>query len=186
MPRRNTKAATKLKKKEAMIKQRRAKELGNLPEPDPQSSDSDSDTSGSDVEAPINTVKMSRNYHDHYQNILKVCAAFRIFASRSITVQESARAQSFLSSAFQAWATLNTHLTPNFHLAMHMEEFIASLGPIYVFWVFPFERFMGTLSKFKTNGHTGGELESTLMRAWWKTQRCHDLVCAMLHGYTSQ
>ncbi|KAJ7453725.1 hypothetical protein FB451DRAFT_1050022, partial [Mycena latifolia] len=70
--------------------------------------------------------------------------------------------------------------TPNFHLSTHTDLFIWAFGPGYAWWVFPFERHLGRLGRFKTNGHTGGELEATMMRSWWKSIYCQDLVSAML------
>lgn len=118
----------------------------------------------------------SRNYWDHYENACRMCTGFRIIFSRSISPVEAERAQAFLSGAAQSWALMACHLTPNFHAAMHLLEHIIYYGPVYNWWAYPYERFIGILSKFKTNGHTGGELESTLMRGWWKTIMCQELV----------
>ena len=120
----------------------------------------------------------SRNYFDHYQNCLRFCAGIRIMIAQSISPAEGQRGQNFFSQAFQSWAAMNCHLTPNFHRSMHLLEYILTYGPVYGWWVFCYERFIGTLGKFNTNGHGGGEIEGTLMRGWWKLIRCQELVCA--------
>lgn len=161
-PKKNTKVATNQTRQKVLLAQRHKKgsqhtKMANKSPPAP-------------ISAP------SRNYHDHYVNAMNACVGLRILASRSVTRREAERGQQLLSYSFQSWASMNAHLTPNFHYAMHMLEYIYALGSVYNFWVFPFERFMGVLSRFKTNGHKGGELESTLMRGWWKSMSCHNIV----------
>ncbi|KAH9838969.1 uncharacterized protein C8Q71DRAFT_704413 [Rhodofomes roseus] len=75
---------------------------------------------------------------------------------------------------------MNCHLTPYFHLATHNSEFFLRNGPSYSWWAYPYERNNGFLGRFKTNGHTGGELEATMMRGWVKCQLISDLVRAPL------
>ena len=118
----------------------------------------------------------SRRVWDHYLNVLRFCAGLRIFVCRSLTPADAMRAQTFFSQAAQSWASMKCHLTPNFHLSMHTLEWALCWGVLYVFWVFGYERFMGIISRFNTNGHAGGALECTLMRAWWKTHLCQELV----------
>lgn len=69
------------------------------------------------------------------------------------------------------------HLTPNFHLSEHNNEDLLRPGPFPSWWGFPFEQFNGFLKRFKLNGHTGGALELTMMRGWWKYNLLSDLVC---------
>src|ERR1700692_1706438 len=47
----------------------------------------------------LDDVEPSRNYYDHYQNVLRYCAAVRILVTRSITPFEANRTQTFLSKA---------------------------------------------------------------------------------------
>lgn len=124
----------------------------------------------------IEATGASRNYQDHYLNVLRFCTASRVIVTRAISPNEASRARTFLSEAFSSWSNMNCLLTPNFHLAMHTDLFISAFGPAYAWWVFPFERHLGRLGRFKTNGHSGGELEATMMRSWWKTIYCQDLV----------
>ena len=71
---------------------------------------------------------------------------------------------------------MNCHLTPNFHLSEHNEDVILKYGPVYGWWGFPMGQHNGFLKKFKHNGHSGGELEATMMRGWVKYSLLHDLV----------
>ncbi|KAG1718901.1 hypothetical protein EDB19DRAFT_1649245, partial [Suillus lakei] len=68
------------------------------------------------------------------------------------------------------------HLTPNFHFAGHVVEYIHTYGPAYAWWVFPYERAIGVLGKANHNGHGSGEVEGTYMQAWWKTMLIQELV----------
>lgn len=120
--------------------------------------------------------KMDRNYLRHFNTALEWCTAMRIWLSRSISVGEAKRAHECHASACQEWARMLCHLTPYFHLVMHLIIWILMLGPVYGWWEFPYERFNGFLGRFRHNGHTGGELEATMMRGWLKRQLLHDLV----------
>ncbi|ETW82454.1 hypothetical protein HETIRDRAFT_426132 [Heterobasidion irregulare TC 32-1] len=48
--------------------------------------------------------------------------------------------------------------------------------PVHGFWLFGPEPNNGHLVKVNTNGHTGGELEGTMMQSWIKNILIHDLV----------
>lgn len=117
----------------------------------------------------------NRNYRTHYDAVLNWCVAMRIWGSRSITVGEVRRANDCHMFACQAWTLMLCHLTPYFHILMHISVLIYFFGPIYAWWVFAYERFNGFLSKIKHNGHAG-ELECTMMRSWTKLHLVHDLV----------
>lgn len=122
------------------------------------------------------TPRVSRNYHDHYENILRACTAIEMFNTRSHSVNEAAQAQAFLSEAAQSWATMGCNLMPTVHLAMHMFEVDIAYGSLYTVAEWAFERCMGILGRIRTNNHHGGALEATYMRAWWKIMHCQDLV----------
>ncbi|KAJ7262555.1 hypothetical protein C8J57DRAFT_1231919 [Mycena rebaudengoi] len=89
---------------------------------------------------------------------------------------EVRRGFSALSNAVQSWARMHCHLTPYFHLAFHTEPQFYAMGPMYNWWTFGYERNNGFLGRFNHNGHSGGELEGTMMRHWWKTTFIHDLI----------
>ncbi|KII96111.1 hypothetical protein PLICRDRAFT_98402 [Plicaturopsis crispa FD-325 SS-3] len=121
-------------------------------------------------------LRSSRNYHDHYTNVLRFCAGIRILITQSITPNEAERGQTFFTQAFESWATMNCHLKPSQHTSTHILEFLMSLGPAYAWWVFAYERFIGILGKMNTNGKRGGEMEATVMRGWWELILCQELV----------
>ena len=125
----------------------------------------------------IDDTPTSQNYQNHYEAILLFCAAIRIFASQSITRRESGRSQELLSSACTLWADMHCHMTPNFHTSMHFQLFILFLSPAYAWWEWAYEHHLGHVSCFSTNGHSGGEMEATMMRKWLKMSLCQDLVC---------
>jgi hypothetical protein len=124
----------------------------------------------------MQSLKMDRSLRRHYAAILEFSAAVRILASRAISPNEVRRGFAALSEALQSWARMNCHLTPYFHLILHMESQYYRLGPCYGWWAFAYERNNGTLGRFNNNGHSGGELECTIMRCWWKSLLIHDLV----------
>lgn len=49
-------------------------------------------------------------------------------------------------------------LRPNHHAALHIHEFLLRYGPMHGWWMFPFERIIGTLQKTKTNHKIGERL----------------------------
>lgn len=125
----------------------------------------------------IESIEPDRNFLHHYDTVLQFCSSIRILATQSITGAEAKRGCRSLSRACQRWAMMHCHLTPYFHLCGHLEEQFAWLGPCYGWWLYGFERHNGDLGKFNINGHSGGELECTMMRSWWKSILIHDLVC---------
>ncbi|KAG1794490.1 hypothetical protein EV424DRAFT_1353856 [Suillus variegatus] len=163
-PRKRTKVHQAVIKSKELLHKRRIKNLAR-----------DEDAQGEDYIA-LEDIEASRNYHDHYQNVLRYCTATQIFASQSITPQEATRASDFMSEASQSWAAMNCHLTLNFHFAGHLLEYINTYGPAYAWWVFPYERAIGILGKANHNGHGGGEVEGTFMRAWWKSILIQELL----------
>lgn len=119
---------------------------------------------------------MSRNYHDHFTAVLEHCTAIRLWAAHQISPVDIRRAQECHGHACRSWARMNCHLTPNFHLSEHNEMHLLRLGPFPGWWGFPMEQHNGFMKGFRINGHTGGQLECTMMRAWWKYSLLSDLV----------
>jgi hypothetical protein len=75
---------------------------------------------------------------------------------------------------------------PSYHTSFHLYDFLIALGPARSWWCFPFERLIGKLQRMKHNHRFGepsdfpdmdtlgpgtnvelGELERTIIRAWW-------------------
>lgn len=121
-------------------------------------------------------LSMARNYSDHYDAVLDLCSGTRIWGSQSITPEEALRGQASFSRACMSWAQMNCHLTPYNHIACHFAPTILRLGPTYGFHLFGPESNNGRLVRVNNNGHTGGELECTMMRSWVKYSLIHDLV----------
>ncbi|TDL13640.1 hypothetical protein BD410DRAFT_872916 [Rickenella mellea] len=127
--------------------------------------------------AEIKRARSDRNLRHHYDVLLQFSAAIRILSSRTISPEDAKRGCNLLSQSCQRWAEMNCHLTPYFHLAAgHFLEQFLWLGPCYGWWAYAYERHNGDLGKFNHNGHGGGELECTMMRAWWKSVQIHDLI----------
>lgn len=166
-PKRTTNASKEEAQMEKLLAGRRREDLSANP-----------DAQADDYEY-IDSLKMDRNYVRHYNNVLEHCTAIRIWASRSITPAEARRAQECHGRACRSWAAMNCHLTPNFHLSEHNEEVILKYGPVYGWWGYPMERHNGFLKSFHHNGHSGGELEATMMRGWLKYSLVSDLVCVI-------
>lgn len=167
--RKSTKASKKEAKKEALLAARRKTNIA-------RDANADLELLFDGEEFLPDLAKMSRNYKNHYDCVLDHSTAIRIYASQSITPQEIKRASQSHSRACRGWARMNCHLTPNFHLSEHNSEFLLAYGPPYGYWGYPMERHNGFLKNFTHNGHTGGELEATLMRGWLKYTLISDLV----------
>ena len=104
------------------------------------------DTTHEDLEY-IEQTSMRRNYRTHFDNICEWQTAIRIWGSQSISVEEAYRAQDCHDRACRNWARMFCHLTPYFHILIHLIIFILRLGPVYGWWTYPFERFNGWLGK---------------------------------------
>ncbi|TFY76747.1 hypothetical protein EWM64_g7265 [Hericium alpestre] len=59
---------------------------------------------------------------------------------------------------------------------MHTEDSILRTGPTYTTWLYGPERNNGLLGRINNNGHSGGELEATMMRSWIKLTLIHELI----------
>lgn len=102
--------------------------------------------------------------------------AERILACKTITMAEVQRGQDYLQSYCQLMLRLGAHLTINHHISMHYVDVYRRFGPVYVWWLFAFERINGDLEKVNVNGGDGGEMELTLLRNWVLRHRCYELV----------
>ena len=45
------------------------------------------------------------------------------------------------------------YVTPNMHMHLHLKNCWKEFGPVYGFWFFSFERYIGILGSFCTNNH---------------------------------
>ncbi|KAJ7479156.1 hypothetical protein FB451DRAFT_1172268 [Mycena latifolia] len=60
--------------------------------------------------------------------------------------------------------------------AILFQEQLLKHGPAPGCWAFAYERNNGLLGRFNHNGHSGGEMEGTMMRGWWKATLIQDLI----------
>ncbi|KAJ3014376.1 hypothetical protein NUW54_g1323 [Trametes sanguinea] len=164
-PRAGKKAAAEYDRVTALVNERRHHHALQAAE---------SEVSPADLENMANE-RADRNYVQQYEAILKWCVAMRIWGSRSITVDDAWRAHECHMYSCQAWTRMLCHLTPYFHLLMHLILWVLRLGPAYVWWAFAYERFNGFLLKIHHNGHPG-ELEATMMCSWTKLHLIYDLI----------
>ncbi|KAI0261417.1 hypothetical protein BC834DRAFT_845560 [Gloeopeniophorella convolvens] len=129
----------------------------------------------------IECAEADRNISRHYDNLLQFTAAVRILSTQSITPDDVDCGCDYLNTSFQSWARMGCHLTPYFHFATHLRSQFLHLGPAaYTTAVWAYERNNGDLMRVHHNGHSGGELEATMMRAWWKRIQVVNLVRSSL------
>ncbi|KAI0037613.1 hypothetical protein FA95DRAFT_1457055, partial [Auriscalpium vulgare] len=93
------------------------------------------DATASDIEENYE-LSPSRNYREHFENVLDYCVSTRIWGSQSITPDEARRAEAYHGRALRSWADMHCHLTPYFHLMMHHSPDIYRHGPSYSHWLF--------------------------------------------------
>lgn len=136
---------------------------------------SNSETTLADMEE-LAQLQMDCNYCRHFKTTMEWAVALQIYGSQSITVQETMRAANCHERACQTWARMFCHLVPYFHILMHLWMWVLMLGPVYGWWTYPYERNNRFLVKLRHNGHTGGEIEATLMRGWTKAILIFELV----------
>ena len=112
----------------------------------------------------------------HYDVILQIAVARRILSSYAISPNKIRCGCGALNRAIQSLAHMRAHLTPYFHLAIHLEDQFLCIGPSPGFGAYPYEQNNHTLGHFNINGHSGGELEGMMMCGWWKTMFIQELV----------
>ncbi|KAF7360895.1 hypothetical protein MSAN_01119200 [Mycena sanguinolenta] len=124
----------------------------------------------------IKSIKMNRSLRRHFDAVVEFTAAIRILTSNSISPNEVKHGCGALEGAIQEWARMHCHLVPYFHFAVHLQPQFLKHGPGPGWWTFPYERNNGLLGRFNHNGHSGGEMEGTMMRGWWKAALVQDLI----------
>ncbi|KAF7327332.1 hypothetical protein MKEN_00310800 [Mycena kentingensis (nom. inval.)] len=162
----NTKLAATQKAQEKLVRSRLRE---YLPWKDPDATEAQLDA----VDATV----MNRSYRKHFDTLLMFTAAVRILTSNSISPNEVMRGCDMLETAIQSYARMHAHLVPYFHLVVdHLRKTFLRWGPAPGWWTFAYERNNGFLGRFNHNGHSGGELEGTMMRGFWKTVMIQDLI----------
>ncbi|KIK72239.1 hypothetical protein PAXRUDRAFT_181096, partial [Paxillus rubicundulus Ve08.2h10] len=64
---------------------------------------------------------------------------------------------------------------PNHHASLHLDKFLHRYGPMHGWWMFPFERVIGSLQKMNMN-HKIGQLEQTMLGAFCAAARLKALL----------
>lgn len=70
-------------------------------------------------------------------------------------------------------------IRPNHHYATHTAECVRDYGPLHGFWTFLFERLNKVLKSYKTNNHSGGELETSFSREFHRTVAAARMVSTL-------
>ncbi|TFK48588.1 hypothetical protein OE88DRAFT_1634697 [Heliocybe sulcata] len=73
-------------------------------------------------------------------------------------------------------------MKPNHHWVVHTPDQVCDFGPVYCFWLFLVERLNKTLKDYNMNNHSGGELEITLMRMFYREVHIRDMVSLYISG----
>lgn len=91
---------------------------------------------------------------------------------RQITKKELEEGDKHLLAFCESFEALygKKYYTINLHLHGHLKQCILDFGPIYSFWLFPYERLNGILGSYHTNCH---DISLQLMRRF---------TSSMFHG----
>jgi hypothetical protein len=114
---------------------------------------------------PMSLIRLWSNKpaDEHHTQLLEMTmclvSAVIIICSRTTS---KAHADEYLELMFRYRELLQSKFPtfvakPNFHMALHIPEFLLMYGPVHGWWTFPFERLIGTLQKVPTN-YIPGEL----------------------------
>ena len=89
----------------------------------------------------------------HYQCWQLFVEACFIFCPRKIKSEEIEEADKAVFEFCKKFVCLygKEHCTPNIHLHCHLRECIIDYGPVYVFWLFGFERLNGVMGSYHTD-----------------------------------
>lgn len=68
--------------------------------------------------------------------------------------------QQYLSSSLELFQ--HSHLAPNHHMAIHLSDLLKRFGPVRAWWLFVFERLMGSILKGCHNNHLSKSLFDNL------------------------
>ena len=92
---------------------------------------------------------------EHYACWHKFVKACYIFCRRSISEEQVIIGDKVMMNFCKCFLSVygKNLLTPNIHLHGHLASFIRDFGPVYSYWLFPYERLNGILGSYHSNSH---------------------------------
>ena len=101
----------------------------------------------------------------HYSCWFLFVKATSLLCRRVISIEQLKKGDELLMEFCEAFQKLygKEHYTVNLHLHGHLKQCILDFGPVYAFWLFPFERLNGILGSYHTNCH---DISLQLMRRY--------------------
>jgi len=108
---------------------------------------------------------LPQRHYNCWQLLVKAC---HLLCHRTISLDQVHHADELLMEFCETFQTLygKENCSINLHLHGHLASCILDYGPIYSFWLFPFERLNGILGSFHTNCH---DISLQLMRRFLDT-----------------
>ena len=91
-------------------------------------------------------------HYDYWHKFVRACY---IFCRRNISEEQVNIGDMTIMNFCECFLSLygKSLLTPNIHLHGHLASFIKDFGPVYSFWLFPYERLNGILGSYHSNSH---------------------------------
>ncbi|KAL4259480.1 hypothetical protein AB1N83_007669 [Pleurotus pulmonarius] len=111
-----------------------------------------------------------RMQKDEPRNFLCLAAALKIFLGSSVYKHMLPRATDFLKDYLLNYRLLygEAEMKPNHHWAVHLPDQIQSFASVYNFWSFLAERLNKTLKNLNSNNWSGGQIEVSMMREFYR------------------
>ena len=94
---------------------------------------------------------LPRSHYQCWLHYVKTCFILcRQHITNSLLDQADAHPMNFHVEVVRLYGNVVCNI--NLHLHSHLCEFIRDYGPVYSFWLFPFEHLNGVLGSYTTNG----------------------------------
>jgi hypothetical protein len=150
-----------------------------------------------DAAKPTPPLEVRRRLHeDEPVNFLRLSTVLKLMLSRTVTdasIQRGAilyeeyvleyKRVSFRALRHCASLMYPLHeiygvdaMKPNHHWAVHLPDQLRDYGPVHNFWTFLTERLNKLLKSSNTNHWTGGQLEISMMREFYRSGRLQGMV----------
>ncbi|KIJ11914.1 hypothetical protein PAXINDRAFT_15245 [Paxillus involutus ATCC 200175] len=123
---------------------------------------------------------------DDPAHFLKLLSALRLLIKHTITDADIEEADQLIREYCTGLIKLygSSCVKPNHHYATHTTTFVRNFGPLHDFWTFLFERLNKVLKSFKTNNHSGSELETTFFCEFHRMCQSSRLTYSLLQQGT--